>query len=525
MSDFKLINIVDSQLEDITSELTLPVITGSSSNTFQTFNAQASTGTTQIQFNVQIPSLATATSRHFLAQTDITLKVDISGGNTAGVWAPGEQLFNYGMTNSLQAFPLNSLLTTVQSAINNAAVTVNTRDVMPGLLKMYNYEELAKYNSLTPSLVDSFYQNYTDGLQTNNNVIGNYAVGGFSKEYQPRGVFPVGLYQINNDGSVGALIPTGLQVYADANGTAPYGGSFYVKFTTTEPLLFLSPYISGNSNNHASFLGINNLTITMNIGDASRSMSNASYAMTHGDDTADPVVPSVSCKTIKNVSLYQYSNAKLLLNFLTIPPVLYSKIEPKNVVNYNQYTSYNYSTAQIIAPSTASIPSKATLTFNNIQLNQIPSKFLIFAKKAISDTYDSNSFMVINKASFNFANKSGILSSANRVQLYDISVKNGLQMNYYEFSGKGVSNSTNGVSEVVPTIGSILCIDPAIDLSIDAQYTNMSAGQYNMQFEIEVENQSFTDSITPTVYLVCVNSGLFITENDWSLESGNGFGD
>ena len=37
---------------------------------------------------------------------------------------------------------------------------------------------------------------------------------------------------------------------------------------------------------------------------------------------------------------------------------------------------------------------------------------------------------------------------------------------------------------VTATIGSILAIDPAIDLSIDNQYTNMSAGQYNLQFDI-----------------------------------------
>ena len=37
MSDFKLVNITDSALEDITSELTLPVVSGSSSNNFQTF--------------------------------------------------------------------------------------------------------------------------------------------------------------------------------------------------------------------------------------------------------------------------------------------------------------------------------------------------------------------------------------------------------------------------------------------------------------------------------------------------------
>ncbi len=47
MSDFKLANVVDAQLEDITSELTLPVVTGAQSNTFLAFNSQAGVGQTQ----------------------------------------------------------------------------------------------------------------------------------------------------------------------------------------------------------------------------------------------------------------------------------------------------------------------------------------------------------------------------------------------------------------------------------------------------------------------------------------------
>ncbi|RZL13363.1 MAG: hypothetical protein EOO89_17705 [Pedobacter sp.] len=495
MSDFKLVNLVDSQLEDITSEVTLPVITGAQSNNFQTFNAQSGIGSSQIQFNVQVPSLATAVNRHFLVQTDIALQVDFDGGTTAKKWEPNAILFSYGRTNSLQAFPLNALLSTIQSNLNNATVSVNTRDVMAALLKMYNYEELAKYNSLTPSLIDSFYQNYVDGLGSNNNVIANYSVGTFSKEYQPRGVFPVTLWTTD-----GTQIDS-LTIKADENGTSPYA-SIILKFTTTEPLLFLSPYRSGNCNNYASFLGLNNLTITMNLGDATRVMSNASYALLADEST--------SSKTISNVSLSAYSNAKLLLNFLTIPPVLMAKIEPKNVVNYNQYTAYNYSPSTVIAGEASS-----QLSFNNIQLNQIPSKILIFAKKAQQTTYDSNFFMVISKVSINFANKSGLLSSANQVQLYDMSVKNGLQMNFYEFSGSGISNNEDGDPVLVPTIGSILCVDPAIDLSIESQYTNMSAGQYNMQFDITFQNQT-KEAITPTLYLVVVNSGVFITENGTS---------
>ena len=230
MTDYKLCNIVDFQLEDITSELALPVVSGSTSNTFQQFNAQGGTSSTSMQFQNQIPSMATAVNRHVLAQTDFDLQIDLAGGTTVGYWGANQVLYAYGKTNALQAFPLNALITTVQAQINNFNVTVSTRDVMSALLKMYNYEELARYNSLTPSLIDSFYQDYSDGLASNNNVLANYSVGTFSKEYQPRGCFPVKLFQIDGVTEINAL-----SIKADGTGTAPFA-SFIMRFTTCEPL-------------------------------------------------------------------------------------------------------------------------------------------------------------------------------------------------------------------------------------------------------------------------------------------------
>jgi hypothetical protein len=484
MTDYKLCNIVDSQLEDITSELALSVVSGSSSNTYQQFNAQRGTSNTSMQFQVQVPSMATAVNRHVLAQTDIDLRVDFLGGTEPQYWQANEVLFSYGRVNSLQAFPLNALITTIQAQINNSNVTVSTRDVMPALLKMYNYEELARYNSLTPSLIDSFYQDYTDGLGSNNNVIGNYSVGTFSKEYQPRGCLPVKLYEAD-----GVTLIDGLTIKANSVGTAPFA-SFIIRFTTTEPLLFLSPFISGLSKNHASSLGLNTLNITLNLGDATRVMSNASFGRLLDTDVNGDVQV---VKTISNVTFLKGNNSRLLLNFMDIPPQLAAKIEPKNVVNYNQYMSYNYNTSQQIAPG-----DTTTLTFNNVQLGSIPSKILIFAKKPTMTTYDSNFFLSITKTNFNFANHSGVLASATQVDLYNTSVRNGLQMNYYEFSGEGVSNDSDGNTSIVPTIGSVLVIDPAIDLSIASEYSNMSKGQFNMQFSIDVYNQTY-ETITPTM--------------------------
>ncbi len=498
MTDFKLVNITDSVIEDISSSLTLPVMQGATNNTYQNFPTNTS-NTSQIQFNIQIPSTSTVVNRHFLCESTMRLKIDFAQGIYT---SPGQVVFQYGEKNALQAFPLNSLINTLASNINNANVSINMRENMAILLKMCKYEELAKYNSLCPSLVDSFYYNYADGLGSNNNVLGNYANGSYDKKYFPRGCFPVTMYA--NDGTTKIpdyqVLTVALPIGEGEPATyAPQYPYIYLEFTTIEPLLFLSPYITGNANNQAGFLGLNNLTITMNMGAANRVMSNASFVTFGG----------VARQTVSDVQLSSIGTTKMLLNFLTIPPTGFAKLEPKNLVNYTSYQPYGFTYANNINPD----ESKA-IQFNNVQINQIPSKILICVRKSQNDmtTYDGNTFLAIQKISINFANKSGLLSSATAQQLYNMSIRNGLEMSFYEFSGEGMSSVGLGVSKV-STLGSILVIDPAIDLGLDAQYSDMSTGQYNITFEITVKNQTDEPIRNPTITMLCANSGIFMTEN------------
>lgn len=490
--DYNLVNIVDSQIEDITSELILPVITGPKSTSYHKFNAQANSGTTQCTIQLKIPSITSAVDRNVMVQATIDLQIDISGGITPNHWAPNAVLFNYGNCNALQAFPLNSLLTTVATEVNTTTPSVTTREIMSALLKTYNYHDLAKYNSLTPSLIDTFYYDYRDGLGSNNNVLANYSNGTYMKEFIGRGAYVVALFE--SDGTT--PIP-GLKISADGTGTSPYA-SFILRFRVTEPLLFMSPFISGSSNNCASLTGLNKLNLKLTFGDATRCMSNASYALLNNGTT--------SAKTIGDVKYLKYPVA--FMRSMIIPDTCARKIVTRNVVNYNNYRS------EVTQLSTAMAPGETKrITFDSRQLQVCPNKMLIYVKKNASDqtTYDSNSFMVINGINVDFAGKQGLLNSADQVQLYEMTVRNGIQTNFFEFSGYGNTNDTNGNPKKVATTGSVLCIDPAMDLCLDEQYSNMSQGQFQIRFDINVTNQS-SESIKPAIYLICVEAGIFRTE-------------
>jgi len=142
-------------------------------------------------------------------------------------------------------------------------------------------------------------------------------------------------------------------IQANNVGTSPYA-SFYIKFNVTEPLLFLSPYISGHSNSQSALVGVSNMLLTLNIGSANRVWSNASYGNLNGVADPVPITP-----TISNVSLMAFTNTALLMCFLTIPPTLYDKVARINICNYNQYTPYQ-------TTFTSNLASKASLSYSTI---------------------------------------------------------------------------------------------------------------------------------------------------------------
>jgi len=212
------------------------------------------------------------------------------------------------------------------------------------------------------------------------------------------------------------------------------------------------------------------------------------------------------------------------MNFLSLQPEqYYSKISAKNVLPYLDMPRFLWQvgTIQPIPVGTIITPTYqgTRVTFNNIQLNQIPDLMIICCRQQMSTQNWNNSsyFLGINGISINFNNQSGILSSANSTQLFLISQKNGSSQTYTEWSGQTMSsNSQYGTGDISATMGSLLILNPAIDFGLLSMYTASSAGQYNFQFELNVTNQTL-NPVPAEICLICVNSGmLFITENGTS---------
>ena len=165
-------------------------------------------------------------------------------------------------------------------------------------------------------------------------------------------------------------------------------------------------------------------------------------------------------------------------------------------INYPRFITSQQSTDVINAGQSKEI------TINNIQLNQIPDRFIIVARKRLSDqrVRDSNGFFAINSISINFNNMSGLMSSCTKNDLWRCSVANGSKQSWYEFSGKAQVYDQAGGNVQVSTC----------DLSLPAFLANSSLRQFQFQMKMSVTNLSNED-LAPEVVVITANSGLFST--------------
>jgi hypothetical protein len=495
-ADFKTLLIKDSRLADITDQLDYAVVSGASSTTYQQFQA-VSQSASSLVWNIQIPSESIVVSREVLLQATCDFTITI---NKTADTALGTQVFNYGVTDSLQSFPISSLFTTLTATINNTNVSINLQDVFPQLQRLNDSRELYRFNGMTPVLPDQAYLNYKDGYLAENNPLGSYKNSTQDVDLNPRGSFPVSALVCRYT-TAGGAVP--VDNSPEATDQAGEFWRVFITFTSTEPL-FLSPFIFGDPEyNCGGFAGINTMNFVANIDSTCKrlfstaNIGNCTYTIGLGQ----PLNPTPNNNA--------FTNSRLLFNFLSTQPS--DLIPVRNVCPYMDYP--RYLSLSTNSPAIASGAS-ADINSQNIQLNQLPDYFIIVARKPMSQQTieDSSSFLPINNISINLNNTSGLLSSATANDLWRISVSNNSTQSWTEFSGKALyANNTSGVGDIIPTTGSLLILSPPKDLSLPDYITSGSIGQYNFQFRVNVTN-SHADALQPEICVICVNSGVFVSQ-------------
>ncbi len=486
-SDFKTELVRDSRL-NIKEEIVYNVHSGPSQSTYQPYTSNSASNT-NVTFTVQAPSESVVMSRDVLFQATCEFRVVITLPDPIPAEIPaGSYVFRYGVSDAFQAFPLNHLIQTATATINNSSVSINESDVLPALLIYMDKDKLNKYNCMTPTFLDN-YKNFSDCASlaqppvfASNNPLSGYK-DSLDSNNIGRGSHPISNYAIVV--SAGAV-----------NTLAAVGKTYTITFkaTFTEPL-FLSPFIfSGLSEHPAGLLGVNQFNLNLNLDNTCKNAWCSALPT--------PAGVTYTC------SLTAISDAKLLVNYLSLQPT--QIVASKNVVDYleyNRFLTMPNNTAEIAAGADGDV------VLQNVQLSQIPDLILLYARDSVSNYNKSETFLPILSVSCNFNNVSGLLSSASQQQLFKMSKNAGCNMNWYEWSGYAATGNgaaaANGNQISISTVGSVLGIKPSAELNLPAMLSEGSSGQFNLQFNIKLKNNT-NANLTPQIVLICVNSGLFI---------------
>lgn len=489
-ADFKKVLVEDARMR-VTDSLPFGVVKSGQNVTTQIYPATSASASSQT-FSIQTPSEVTILDRNIVWKSTYELTI-------SGVPAAGEFLVDLGNRDALAPLPLHMSATTLQVQVNNNSVSVNIRDVLPQLLRMYGDDRsLARWNGIAPLAPDT-YLKYADQLGANNNSNGSWA------QTADNSLTSRGSYGIDSLEQTTPVIGAGeknRQTIGD--GTARV---VKVRFTSYEPL-FLSPFHFANlSANQMGIYGVSNLNFIFNIS------ANANRVWRCG--ASETAIASYA------VSISAVSGSELHFQMLTPHP---SQILPsKNVVDYVDFPRYlttfqNSIGAAGVTALNELVPTSTVFSSNNIQLNQVPDMLVICARKPMAQqtNRDSDSFFPITAISINWNNQSGLLANATQETLFRMSAKSTNQT-WQEFRGYankylppvGVSYDTQ--LQQVLTSGSILALRFGQDIPIVEEfYAAGSLGSFNLQFNVTLQNYQQSAQEVELV-LMCVNSGLFIT--------------
>jgi len=377
--------------------------------------------------------------------------------------------------DAFRAYPLQSIMNTLSVTINNTTVTQNISDTNPYLLRYHNPVcERNTEHSLSPSMMDQS-QNYVDLMGGVRNPLAGYADSASGAD-ECRGAFP--LVSLNNPSQ-----PIGAQTAS-------------LQAILTEPLM-ISPMCFENGMEQG-FVGVQTFTVNATWN------SNLARIWSH---MVLPVGQNPVTNFTVTVTLGQ--------------PTLYFKyITPKQLMGIPRVCTYPYFVVDRYPTNVGSVASGALsqVSSSNIQLNSIPRKLYIFARKQNNDLtfLDTDTFLGITQVSVNWNNRSGLLSAASQQDLYNISRKNGVNMSWQQWSG-GPFPTMYASSQLYGSIGSMLCLEFGTDIGLSDTECPGELGTFQLQVNVTLKNINPSQAITPTLYMVVVSEGIFTIEENRSI--------
>lgn len=485
---------------------------GALSLTNSPFNAIAA-NQSQHTYNINVPSENVFVDRAVEWSATCALSFTATIPATSALGVP---VCVFGRDVALAAFPLHCLTQTMTATINDTTTTINLGDVLYEVLRLADYKK-NRAQRTCPTYLDT-YKSYNDAYLTNNNPLGDYSLAVDSGSV-PNGAWGqvfftdsvgtplssigggTGSYQINGAGQAYPFVNgVPVSVVAPAGGTTLTTYPLFIKFSSTEKLV-LSPFVFSDTHEQETGLfGIQNIQLVMNMAAPSQT---ATAGRVLRSTTAGGCTISAVAYNNTNTGGTPYQNAQVNVQFLT--PSLDIPLPPKSVVPYMEFPRYiSNQSVSVAAGGVANQVVSQTIT-----LPQIPDLLIIYAKPTAPayTATDADYYLPIQRISINFDNFSGLLSSQTAQQLYAMAFRNGLDMDWEQWSGKATLAS-QAVGQVA-TSGGFLVLKPSQDITLQSGQSPSLVGNFTFQFNCDILNTTGTTLSGLTLYVITANSGFF----------------
>ena len=361
-----------------------------------------------------------------------------------------DQDFSLNLNDAPRQFPISSITDVINLSINDENFSESIQNKLHALLCYGNTpEDRSKSWSASCARPDQF-QQYADYLTlgSSRNPLGNY-----------------GECSIEPNRSVEYTI-------VDTK---------TVRFTVTEPL-WVSPLYQGIGHQVEGMVNVNRLALNIRYSsDSGRAWSST----------------GANAKT--SVSTTFYRVPELLVNYLS--PLDSQKIPEFQLLPYQKINEFNK------AMSDMAINAQLEVFSDTIRLSSIPKYLYLFARRRDDDNsfLTSDAFPSIEKIAVTFGNQNNLLSGATVEDLYEISRRNGLNVDYQGFRKYR---------------GSVICLEFGKDIGLEEDESPGLNGSYNIQVQATFRNRCASIFKGEMMMLVINTGTVKIGNNQASITIG-----
>jgi len=393
---------------------------------------------------------------------DYLLNYEGTGATIAPNAVLGTTLGSNNGNNGPRAYPLANATRSLQVSINNDQLSQNLGQYWRATTRYANNLAQSEIDQGSTATMLDLAQDYQ---QTTGNNLSPFAVRG-ANPLQTSRTSLYGIQIVSNPAYVVGQPPI----------------TAVVRFTVREPL-YLSPFLFQRGEQDTGLIGVQTMNLQLQLGgrggsDLAAAVYSIDYINTFSVAAlAEPVVTA----TTKESFVY--------MNFLT-PDAL--QIIP-DINNYPYYEPTLYTTTlpgQIPAGATQQI-----INMNNIQLNSIPQRLLIFIDEPDSEAspYKADTFASIQSVNISFDNRDSLLAAAQPIDLYNIAAKNNTNLTWTEWNRD---------------VGSVLCLNFGEDIPLRANQAVGLRGSYNLRMQITYNNVKTSTTQLSGAYLPVPMEGV-----------------